>query len=173
MNWKVYFVISVKSIVKFMGLALASVSFPKKPKGNYKDNFDHLFLPGEGLYKLQSGYNREDIHIILKHMALLVMKYVTLVDRKRRFYTHMFSILNLQYEVRNNFPLWIMSSLSQFVCKAIEKGKPPLHQGLIQRVYNFHLALSPSGWVPSIVDVSVYDPNLIVDLIVTPSNFGE
>lgn len=37
------------------------VAFPKKPKGNYKEDFKKFLVHGEKLCRLQNGFNIEDL----------------------------------------------------------------------------------------------------------------
>lgn len=81
----VLFIVSMESIAIVNDLIVEGVTFPKKPKGNYKANIVRFLKPREKVTHIQSESNREDLFGVKNYTTLLLLKYITLDGRFKNF----------------------------------------------------------------------------------------
>lgn len=110
-------------------------------------------------------------------MFLALMKYVTLEGRYNTYYFYHFPLLNhLRHKVLLSFPLFLLMDLENLVEKCVDSAalnpnEPTpllLHQGLILRLYHFHLALCPSKPI-SVVQIEEIEPPTVTNLSLNES----
>jgi len=147
----VSFEISEKSIAEATGLSLKGIKLLRKIRVSDAQNLKLFLGDGEELVPYQGGFERAKLPQPWADMCFLIMKYFTLEGRYARFYYYHLPLLNhFHRNLAICFPYYLLSSLDHSV-KMVHKNltsrpleKPvPLHQGLIHRLYQFHLALMP------------------------------
>jgi len=112
--------------------------------------------------RLQNGFNREELLGIWKDFVEVLMRYVILDGRYKRFHTYLFPLLNhFCNDIKVNFPYWIITFLEDSVQKIMVGDKVlPLHQSLIYALYNFQLVLTPT----LAFNTRIYNPQLVENI---------
>lgn len=125
------------------------------------------FLEGdEKLVRNQNIYDREHLSTPFGVVIVHIMKYFNLEGHLTIVHGYHFSFLCHIHKIeRINIPFFLFSSLKQ--CKA--KGASPLHQGLIQFLYNYVVAITPLSGPPSSIPTSFVTPISHVEPLLDPS----
>ncbi|XP_059073040.1 uncharacterized protein LOC131035524 isoform X1 [Cryptomeria japonica] len=116
-------------------------------------SLNQFFHEGENPVKRASDFSREELPSPWDEVCYIIMKYFTLEGRYGFFYYYHLPFLNhLKNKDLISIPFFLLRSLDynvKDIAEAKKKGKefPILHQGLILRLYNFHLALCPSRMI--------------------------
>jgi len=125
------------------------------------ENMGIFFYDGEATMKLHRGFEREKLSKPWGQICLMIMKYFTLEGQFKVYYHYHFALLNhFRKKMEISFPFFLFSSLENSIksTKEVQVKNPnypliPIHQGLILRLYHFHLALCP----PKLIKVSLVD----------------
>ena len=106
------------------------------------------------------GFRREKLPEPWNDVFLIIMKYLTLKGRYGVFYYYQFPLLN-HFHNRDLvcLPFFLMHALEEIVMDAREKSRKGenftiLYQGLMFRLYQFHLAL----YLPRVLAIENLQP---------------
>lgn len=146
------FVISEEVIVKAIGIPMDG----RKQKRNIhvpnSESLYRFFRGKEVLVKLQGGYAREELPDLWKMVCLMVIKYFTLEGHfKLHYFYHMLLLNHFRNQDLISFPFQFLYSLEHYVKEDVDPTKSqrkkhvPMHQGLIYKLYSFHLSMCPLG----------------------------
>jgi len=140
------FTISEGLISEVSGLPLEGEVVCRE-KTNQVEQLSKFIRDNETFCWLQSGIARESLPKPWDRVAIQIMKYLTLEGKYRKLFGYHLAILN---SIRNNetinVPLFLFKSMEKSV-KTIKlgKGKLPLHQGLLNLLFQFEKAKSSSA----------------------------
>ena len=147
----ILFHVSEEVIVMVTGMAMRGRKWQKVTHVINETSLQCFFKDGEELVWHKGGFMREKIPDLWNEVFLILIKYLTLEGRYGVFYYYHLSLLN--YFHHHDFVLlhfFLLHELEDNVIDVKEKMRKGvnftiLHQGLMFRLYQFHLALVPPG----------------------------
>jgi hypothetical protein len=112
-------------------------------------SMNKFFMEGEEPQRFRGGFRRDKLPEPWDDVCLVIMKYLMLEGRYGVYYYYHFPLLN-HFRNRDfvSIPFFLLHSLEDMVSNVKVKRKKGanftiIHQGLIFRLYKFHLALCP------------------------------
>eukprot|EP01018_Ginkgo_biloba_P011985 Gb_15585 [translate_table: standard] len=137
------FIISEHLISKVLGLPMEGEVVCNE-KMNQVEQLSKFIRDDETFCWLQSGIARESLLKPWDRVAIQVMKYLTLEGKYRKLFGYHIAILNsIRNNVKINVSLFLLKSVEKSI-KSVKssKGKLPLHQGLLNLLFQFEKAES-------------------------------
>jgi len=167
-----------------IGLAMGGTKHHRKSKVSDPKGMKLFLNKGEVLNNLQGGFDCQLLPSPWDEVCFMIMKYFILKGRFRRFFHYHFILLNhFRHSKHINFPFFLLSSLETSIVATKEqhtldpsKLELPLHQGLIMRLYKFHLALYPPK-APTPIRIEPHNPPRVMEgpviiTEVTPNSYA-
>ena len=132
-------------------------------------SMNRFFTGEEELQRYRGGFKRDKLPIPWNDACLVIMKYLTLEGRFGVYYYYHFPLLN-HFRNRDfiSIPFFLLHSLEDMISDIWDKRNKGanyaiLHQGLIFRSFQFHLALCPPRVIAIENHLPPQDPSCIIN----------